>query len=171
MPAKAPARFSEIQRFQQWWIIATMVLPAALFLYGIVQQILLGNPFGDQPLSDTALLLAFLVFVLFFLWFILVLRLETEVDETGIHYKFRGIHFKRQSIPWQEVASAELVTYKPLREYGGWGIRYGFHGKAYSVSGKKGIQLQLNSGAKILIGSRRGEEFYHTLRLYFPVSR
>ncbi len=31
--------------------------------------------------------------------------------------------------------------YRPIREYGGWGIRYGWNGRAYSTSGNEGVQL------------------------------
>ncbi len=171
MRAEAPARFIEIQYFRQWWLISAMLLPAALFGYGIVQQIFLGKPFGDHPLPDVGLLLAFLAFLVFFMWFFLALRLETEVSADGLYYKFRGIHFKRQILRWDEIEVAESVLYKPILEYGGWGIRYGFHGKAYSVSGNKGVQVKTRSGVKILIGTQQPDELMQTLRLYFPVSR
>ena len=53
----------------------------------------------------------------------------------------------------------EARTYRPILEYGGWGIRYTMgRGWAYNVSGNQGVQLELASGKRILIGSQRAEE-------------
>jgi hypothetical protein len=54
----------------------------------------------------------------------------------------------------------EARTYRPILEYGGWGIRYSPFAKgwAYNVSGNQGVQLELASGKRILIGPQRAEE-------------
>jgi hypothetical protein len=39
-------------------------------------------------------------------------------------------------------------------EYGGWGIKYGKMGKAYNVSGNRGVQLEFTDGKRLLIGSQ-----------------
>jgi len=56
------------------------------------------------------------------------------------------------------IDNAEPVTYSPLKDYGGWGIRYGAKGKAYNVSGNQGVVITLETGQSILIGSQRHEE-------------
>ena len=43
-------------------------------------------------------------------------------------------------------------------DYGGWGIKYGLKGLAYNISGNFGIQLELKSGSKILIGTQKPDE-------------
>lgn len=50
--------------------------------------------------------------------------------------------------------------YLPLREYGGWGLRWGIFGSgtAYNISGNMGIQLVLQNGKKILVGTQKAEE-------------
>lgn len=163
---KTMGRFREVQSFRQPWLLALMLLPSLRFLFGIYRQIGLGIPFGDNPMSNQELLLAFGLFVLFFCWFFFLLRLETEVDETGILYRFRGIHLRQYRISWQEIESLEAVTYKPIREYGGWGIRYGFHGKAYSVSGNQGIRVKTRQGASILFGTRQPREWMDAVRQF-----
>ena len=55
-------------------------------------------------------------------------------------------------------------TYRPIWEYGGWGIRCSFgKGKAYNVSGNKGVQLVFKSGKRLLIGSQRADELEEAL--------
>jgi len=86
--------------------------------------------------------------------------LITEVRSDGIYLKFVPFHFKFKYYPYGEIKSYEVTEYKPIREYGGWGIRYRLNGKAYNVYGNKGIQLTFKNNKKLLIGTQKPEEFY-----------
>ncbi len=58
-----------------------------------------------------------------------------------------------------------MRNYRPIREFGGWGIRYGGGGrKAYTVRGDCGVEFRLTSGRKVLFGSARPEEFAAAVR-------
>jgi len=57
-------------------------------------------------------------------------------------------------IPFEDIKSYKARTYSPLKEFGGWGIRFGFESKAYNVSGDKGLQLELENDRKVLFGSQ-----------------
>jgi hypothetical protein len=57
-------------------------------------------------------------------------------------------------------------TYKPLSEYGGWGIKYGRSGWAYNIIGDQGVQLELDNGKRILIGSQHAEELEQAINTY-----
>ena len=48
--------------------------------------------------------------------------------------------------------------YSPIRDCGGWGVRHYKSGKAYNVSGNRGVVLEFLDGRPILIGSQRPEE-------------
>lgn len=85
------------------------------------------------------------------------MRLSVEVDTEAVHIRF--FPFYRKVIPVTEIVHWEARTYRPIVEYGGWGIRYGLgKGWAYNVSGNQGVQLQLANGKRILIGSQRAPE-------------
>lgn len=84
--------------------------------------------------------------------------LKTEYNKEGIIIKFFPFLFKTRVIKWQEVAKAYIREYSPLREFGGWGIRRSKKGKAYTVQGKLGLQLELRDGKKLLIGTQRPED-------------
>lgn len=56
------------------------------------------------------------------------------------------------------IASAEVRQYRPLRDYGGWGIRLGPAGTAWNAHGDQGVQLVLTSGKRVLIGSQQADE-------------
>jgi hypothetical protein len=42
-----------------------------------------------------------------------------------------------------EIESFKAMEYSPLKEYGGWGIKYGFIEKAYNVYANKEAKLFL----------------------------
>ncbi len=61
----------------------------------------------------------------------------------------------RRRIPLAEITGAEAVTYSPLADYGGWGIRWGRNGAAVNARGSRGVLLTLRGGKRLLIGSQR----------------
>ena len=48
--------FTEEQRFTQWYIWLVLVLLLCIPLAGIYKQLMVGEPFGNNPMSDTGLL-------------------------------------------------------------------------------------------------------------------
>jgi hypothetical protein len=90
------------------------------------------------------------------------MELEVRVEPDALYVRFPP--FVRRKIPYADIRSAEARQYSPLGEYGGWGIRYGRSGKAYNVSGNEGVQLELASGERLLIGSRRAAELADAIR-------
>lgn len=85
-----------------------------------------------------------------------VMKLITQVKDHHIDVYFYP--FKREQIPFEHIVTSEARTYNALTEYGGWGIRMGRGGRAYNISGNRGVQLTLADGRKILIGSQRADE-------------
>ena len=85
------------------------------------------------------------------------IRLKTRVSEEGLHYQFFPIHLKERTIPFRDIESFKARKYSPFKEFGGWGIRFGFEGKAYNVSGKEGLQLVLKKQKKSFIRKPKSE--------------
>jgi len=156
--------FKEEQRFKQWWIILIVLSASAFPWFGLIYQIILGHKFGNNPAPDWMIILIWLLLGIGFPLFFLSPRLITEVKEDGIYIKFFPFHLKYKFISFNEIESFKEREYSPIREYGGWGIRYGLSGKAYNVYGNKGLQLVLNNKKKILIGSQKSYEFYKAVQ-------
>jgi len=155
--------FSEIQKFRQAWIWIIILAIAGVFWYAFITQIFFKIPFGNKSMPDDYLAVFWLVFgiglpVLFY-----NIKLITEVRNDGIYIRFFPIHFSFRKIPFDQLKKYEVRTYRPILEYGGWGIRWGFKGKAYNVSGNRGVQLELMNGKRILIGSERPEELFYAI--------
>ena len=153
------AEFREEQSFRQTWVKWILLAVVALHL-GILVAIIVGQG-GTQPAWDREAVVGAVsmagsvVFLLALSWWILSIRLVTEVHEDGLHIRFRGM-FVNRHIPYQEIHRCEARTYHPILEYGGWGVRWGWRGgRAYNVSGNRGVQLELADGKRLLIGSQR----------------
>jgi hypothetical protein len=149
--------FTETQRFTQWWLWLIIIGVAGLHVYGLYQQFYLGEPFGDNPASDEMLLVFSSIPVLLILFFV-ALRLDTRVDAEGVHYRFFPFQIKYKLKRWDELEKAYVREYKPIHEYGGWGIRGWGKDKARNVSGNMGLQLELKNGDRLLIGTQKGQE-------------
>jgi hypothetical protein len=150
--------FSETQKFRNPVIFILLLGILGLSVWGIVQQIFMGQPFGTKPAPDVVLILFSMIPVLFLLLFIFMKQI-TNIDNQGIEVIISPLG--RRRISWKNIEKAYIRDYKPLMEYGGWGIRYGFgnKGMAYSLGGgNKGLQLELKNGKKILVGTKKALE-------------
>lgn len=156
--------FKEKQRFRQWWIFLILIGVDGLFLFGVFTQVMGGQPFGDKPMSDTGLLTITGFLLLLTLLFI-SFRLDTIIREDGIYVRFFPFHLKFKYFPWENLAKTYVRSYSPIAEYGGWGLRLGIFGKgrAYNVSGSKGLQLEFSDGKRLLIGTRKPDELKKAL--------
>ena len=158
-------RFREEQRFYQLWVWIIIAFITVLAWYFFVVQLIFGEQLGNNPAPDWVVLIIWLIFgIIFPLWFILM-KLEIVVTDSGLSFRFFPMHPKWRTIPFPDIVTAEAVTYHPLREFGGWGIRFGWHGgMAYNVRGDRGVRITLNNGKKILLGSQHAEELAQALQ-------
>jgi len=146
--------FTEKQRFRQWWLWVLLSLGPGFFLWIFFQQVVLGIPFGSNPAPNFLIIPLSLIFGCGPAVFMYITGLDTMVNKQGILIRFRPFHRHWVTFPFDEIEEAVATTYKPIRDYGGWGIRYGRKGKAYNVSGNQGVLLSLTDGRTILIGSK-----------------
>lgn len=154
--------FSETQRFKQLWIWVILLGINSISMYGIYQQIILGIPYGNNPMSNTGLIVTSSITMLLTLFFIL-LRLDTQITPEGISIRFFPVHKQFKVFTWDQISKAYIRKYAPIREFGGWGLRLWGKGIAYNVSGNIGLQLELNSKKKILIGTNKPVELKEAL--------
>jgi hypothetical protein len=155
--------FYEEQRFRQPLLLVLIFFLVAMSWYAFIQQIVNKKPFGTNPAPDAVVWGLWGVFGIAFPLFFLALKMTTEVRRDALYVRFVPGHHR--IIRLEEIKSAEVREYRPLRDYGGWGIRYSAkQGMAYNVSGTKGVQLELTSGKRILIGSQEPDRLANTLR-------
>jgi hypothetical protein len=151
--------YAEDQRFRQKWIIALVLIPVVLSWAGVFVQLVLGIPFGTNPASNGMLVFIFLLVGIGLPIAMYKLELRIRVNGEGIHYQYFPFHLRLHTLRFGDIDTSASITYHPILEYGGWGIRYGKTGKAYNVSGNKGVLVTLRNGRTILFGSQRADEF------------
>jgi hypothetical protein len=152
--------FREEQKFALWlrWLVyVSMGIGAVISVFALqkefsgqsspeVWEIILAVLVGiGVPIATTALFL--------------LLKLQTEVRPDGLYVRFFPFHIHFKRFGREELSEYYARQYKPIREYGGWGIKCSLrNGKAYNVNGNWGVQLVLSNGKKLLIGSQKPDE-------------
>jgi len=155
--------FTEVQRFRQWWVWLLVLFVAGIAWYGAVQQIVLKKPFGNNPAPNSVMIMIWVIFGVLFPVLFYSLKLVTEVRYDGLYIRFFPLQFHAHKISFEEIKTYEIRTYSALKEYGGYGIRYGKSGKAYNISGNRGVQFEFLDGKRLLIGTQKPEEFIQKL--------
>ena len=146
--------FREEQRFRQFWLWAVILGAAAIFWAGFIYQIILGGELGKRPVSDVQLVVLFALMGIGMPLFFFNIKLTTEVRPGEVLVKLWPFHRQPVKLPLHLVRDFEKVVYNPIRDYGGWGIRWGFKGKAYNMSGNEGVKLYFYNRKPLLIGSQ-----------------
>ena len=87
----APALFREEQRFRQLWIWLLIGLVAGLQWWGFIQQIILGEPWGDNPAPDWMMVTFWLLFGIGLPIFFAYLRLIVTITGEKVEIYFRPL--------------------------------------------------------------------------------
>ncbi len=141
--------FNENQKFSQWWLWLILLSFPVFAVY----------PFDVNNLNFNYIVVSIAILVFFYF-----LELRVFVTEEGLYYQFFPIHIKKHVIKFTEIKKIEAVKYRPIIDYGGWGIKHGFNGKAYNVSGNFGVKIYLSNGKNILFGSKKYKKFEKVLK-------
>ena len=151
--------YREEQNFA-WWVYALLV-GVELFLVLILAVVAgdarnhAGQPHLPVPRDILALSLTLVPPALIMVG---LLRLTTEVMPSEVRVWFGWIPTYRRVVPVDLLQRVEVVTYRPVADYGGWGIRSGRDGeRVLNARGNRGVRLYLSDGSRLLIGSQRPE--------------
>ncbi len=156
-PVETKSLYSEVQRPNQWWVWTLTVVITILVWWIFVDQIILGNPFGNRPAPDWVVWLVGILFGVLLPLFMVSINMKTLVTRDRIVLRYFPLHTR--TVVLADIDNCVAREYRPIREYGGWGIRFGFgHGMAYNVYGNGGVQLELKGGKRLLIGSQRSDQ-------------
>jgi len=136
--------------------------------YGLFSQVTTGQPWGDEPSSNGVLALTASLTTLLMTGTLLLfktMRFQVEILGSGIRFRYPPLVRKWRNIGKTEIEKYEIGKFRPVRHYGGWGIRrkLGRHGWAYSVQGKMGLKLFLKSGKTILLGTQREQALSYAM--------
>lgn len=147
--------FEEVQRFH--YLLRLFVAVCECLCFGIILWIITQRPCAMAKVPGWVVVLLPIMFV-FPMALVVGAKLETQVRRDGLYVRFFPVHIRFKEFGRYDIEKYYARDYKPIMEYGGWGIRYGAGGKAYNMSGNKSVQLILKNGKKLLIGSQKPEE-------------
>ena len=137
--------FSEIQTYGWIFNVAAVLLLSAVFL--------LTWRFAEKK-SYVLFIIPFALLIGYFM----TEKLETRIDETGIHYRMFPIQPAEKNIPWSEVVS---VSIKDQIIYSRTASRY----DVYSIGHKYGIYINLRYSKTMIIGTRKPDEIRKVLAI------
>jgi hypothetical protein len=156
--------YKEEQCFRQWWIwlllIGAFAVAVVPLWVGLYRQVSAGISFGDRPAGNGELA-AIAIFVTLLMgaivWLFSAIKLQVEIRDSSLRFRYIPLVRKWREIGKGKILHYEVGKYKPVVDYGGWGIRISFlkKRKAFNISGNLGLRLNLSDGRTILLGTRR----------------
>ncbi|MFH1329881.1 MAG: DUF6141 family protein [Actinomycetota bacterium] len=143
--------FEETQCFRHPGVWALVAVPVGFAWFAAVWQVVLGHRFGDVPAPDWVLVAVWAVAGVALPLWLAALRLVTRVDDRGVEVRFHP-PLSGRLFPLADIERCEQVRYLPIREFSGWGIRWG--GRRGDVA----VELTLCRGYRFAVGSQRPDE-------------
>lgn len=90
--------------------------------------------------------------------------LTALVQETRLLIYMGSIPLVKRSIPFADIVSIESVRYRPIAEFGGWGIRGLGKKKAWTARGNQAVVLTLPNDRLLYVGSDSPEKLEEHIR-------
>lgn len=153
--------FEETQRLHQNAVVRFVTPVALLGVLVATGTALIGQ--GSSPIGLAAMITAAALVTAGFA----MLPMRTTITPEEVSVRTLLFYHKRLAIA--SIESAEAVTYNPISECGGWGIRpTRKHGLVLNIAGDRGVALRYSRDGvekSMLIGSRRSEELEHAIRV------
>ncbi len=149
--------YQEKSSMKLWAFILIPLLSVVVLL-----DVLINNSpkFTQDPEAKWTIIIPILVFLL--LYFI---RLEWKFTESDFRYRFFPFIIKEKIIPYSDIQTMSVMKINPLFEFGGWGLRRGKLGKAYTTDGNLIIHMELKSGQKLNFTVKNKSEVERVIQL------
>ncbi len=129
--------------------LAVLLLPAAGLTMAEIQS-KWAQDFWNMIAPVIILLSVFLL-----LWNV---RLNWSISKTEFSFTFFPFVLKKRTYSMEEVNDIQIMKINSLKEFGGWGLRRGKLGKAYTTSGNCILHVKLKHGSPINVSVMRPEQ-------------
>lgn len=138
--------FREQQNFRQPWLIVLLAVATLGSMFAVVVAAGISGP--------RVLLALWPLPIWAWLWSV---TLETEVRAQDLRIKFKCF-WPERLVRYNQIQSVKSIRYRPIRDYGGWGVRGWFSVRAFNVSGDRGVLITFVGGKTLMIGSQRADQ-------------
>jgi hypothetical protein len=156
---------TERTRYREWspWptfttVILWIIVPIAV--YAVVTDT------TEIPSDLLRWTVAFAVIALTWAIWAFLGGLTVLVQETRIVIHLGRTALVRKVVAFDDIAAMRVITYRPLIEFGGWGVRGTGNRRAWTARGNRAVEITTNDGNELLVGSdhpARLEERVRTL--------
>jgi len=70
----------------------------------------------------------------------------------------------KKRVRYEDIEDIESVKYHPLREFGGWGVRFSGKKRAWTARGDQAVVLHLADGIHLYVGSDKPQRLEERIR-------
>lgn len=143
LPGSAPLVYWEVQN--PWYVrLMATALPAAMFAGALILWF-------SEPSGAIVMLVVGGILVL------LHGGQRTIVTRREVKIRYGILGFKPLQLRTSDIAGVEIHSFAPLRDFGGYGIRFNREMRAFYLNGTRGVKLTTTAGKKYLLGSNHPE--------------
>lgn len=149
-----------------WWVHLAIWTCFIAAVFPII-ELAKGNVGGGEGEMSVAVAvwLLFLGIGLPLIIYALMGQLRARVTDDGVEAAWGMLELVKKSIPFEEIRDVEAVTYSPMGEFGGWGIRMGGNKKrAWNIRGNRAVLLHRSDGTRFYLGSDTPERLVEWIR-------
>lgn len=105
-------------------------------------------------------LLSLLYVVIALAVYLLYGGLQVSVTRERVQVRLGMLGLRLLTIPLSTLKEADVYTFSPLRDFGGYGIRFNREMRAYFFRGNRGVRVSTTRGKQYLIGSDTPEKLH-----------
>lgn len=146
----------KISQTHQMTVIFWITLPILIVTLGLL--LATSKPENIYSFLPPVLILMGVMFLLF------SIKLHWELSDTHFSFTYKPFVWKPKNIPMYEITHIELCKINPLRDFGGWGLRYSKkYGKAYTTEGNWVLRLHLKSNKMLNFTATKSTELEQLL--------
>ncbi|MBI4384806.1 MAG: hypothetical protein HY579_12325 [Nitrospinae bacterium] len=169
--------FREIQRFRQPALWCAVVLFGVALIgavsYPLASSLLLGHPARGASFPDASSQVLGALTILLIAGFPALLgtaRLVVEVRLDGLYFRFHPFQRSSFKIAPEQLKHFELKSFKSVRDLRNWKSALA-PGNILTVSGNRGVFLELAGGQSWFLGSQRPEQLAQAIVLAFKIPK
>jgi hypothetical protein len=133
-------------------------------LIGTALAILFGSDAFDSLLTRLVAAMAVLA-VGVVVYAVALGGLTVEVRSDEIALALGSGHVFRKRVPYEQIERLEAVRYRPLVEFGGWGVRGSKQRQAWTARGDRAVVLHLVDGRQLYVGSDHAQRLAERIRV------
>ncbi len=121
-------------------------------LFVTLTVLLVARDSGDMTEALTTILIVVAAQLIVVIPLFRATRLIVRISDQGVFVRLRPFQIKGRLIPWTGIQYAVIRPVRPIREFGGWGIRWDLGKRTgYIWNGEQALELFLTNGKVVVI--------------------